>query len=416
MKDFSHNAAPLRLHQGSAALHRLARDMDRAGVGRAVLVTGASLAAPGALAERVRAALGPRVVAIWDGVRPHSPLPTVLAAARALDGHRADAVVALGGGSAVVTARAAAIALAEGPDLRALATHRDAAGRLRSPRLAAPKLAQFVIPTTPSTAAVKAGSAVFDPDTGGRLALFDPATRAHAVALDPDALASAPAALVADAAFNTLSLAVEGILSPSVDPLAEGALLQALRLMAGALAPAAKAPGPEGDAPVGRPGGSATSVSQDADGGPCGGQRAALAVAAALAGRGTDHAGAGLATALAHALGTRCGVGHGALGVVLLPHALGFNAGHADAAIAAVARALDAGEATAPGRPGDRLCDRLAALRTAWALPARLRDLGVPADALPEAARRAFDDWFLAGNPRPVADPGTLAGVLEAAF
>ena len=57
--------------------------------------------------------------------------------------------------------------------------------KLHSPKLLAPKLPQFIVPTTPTTAMVKAGSAVFDPATGERLALFDPKTRAHAIFIDP---------------------------------------------------------------------------------------------------------------------------------------------------------------------------------------------------------------------------------------
>lgn len=375
MRTFSHLSAPLRLHSGARALERLAAELDRAKVSRAVIVTGASLAQGPAL-EALRTALGPRVAGVWAGTRPHSPVPVVLEAAQALREAGADGVVALGGGSAIVTARAAAIALAEGDDLAALATRREASGKLHSPRLAAPKLPQFVVPTTPTTAAVKAGSAVFDPQAGERRALFDPATRAQAIALDPVALASAPASLMLDAGLNTLTLALEGILSRSVDPIAEGLLLQAVRLCEAALHPA---PGDEA--------------------------RAALATAAVLAGRGTDHAGAGVATVLAHALGARHHLPHGALDAILLPPALRFNAEAAPGPLEAAARAF--GVAGGQGLPG-----ALAARFATLGIPSRLRDLGVPAEALAPAAAAALDDWFLAGNPRKVEDRTQLEAIL----
>jgi alcohol dehydrogenase class IV len=49
-------------------------------------------------------------------------------------------------------------------------------------------------------------------------------------------------------------------------------------------------------------------------------------------------------------------------------------------------------------------------------LPPRLRDVGIPAEALPAIAASAMDDWFLRGNPRPVRDAGELRDVLETAW
>ena len=68
-------------------------------------------------------------------------------------------MVAVGGGSSVVTARAATILLGEGRDVRELCTRREADGRLVSPKLAAPKLPQWVVPSSPTTAYAKAGAA-----------------------------------------------------------------------------------------------------------------------------------------------------------------------------------------------------------------------------------------------------------------
>lgn len=57
--------------------------------------------------ERVESALGKRLVACYDGVREHSPVPAVEAGRRLLEEVQANAVIAVGGGSAIVTARAA---------------------------------------------------------------------------------------------------------------------------------------------------------------------------------------------------------------------------------------------------------------------------------------------------------------------
>src|SRR5690606_31613657 len=126
-----------------------------------------------------------------------------------------------GGGSAIVTARAASILAAEGKPASELCTTVDSNGKLHSPKLLAPKLPQIVLPTTPTTATVKAGSAVFDTAAGRRLAMYDPKTRARSVLVDPDLILSVPRGLVSSASVNTLTMAIEGLTSRARDPLAD---------------------------------------------------------------------------------------------------------------------------------------------------------------------------------------------------
>jgi hypothetical protein len=64
----------------------------------------------------------------------------VEAAARTLADSRADAVVAVGGGSSIVTARAATVLLAENSDIRDLCIYRDPDRGLVSPRLKAHRI------------------------------------------------------------------------------------------------------------------------------------------------------------------------------------------------------------------------------------------------------------------------------------
>ena len=46
----------------------------------------------------------------------------------------------------------------------------------------------------------------------------------------------------------------------------------------------------------------------------------------------------------------------------------------------------------------------------------RLRDVGVPREALSEIAAIGMGDWFLRGNPRPVRAASELQHVLEQAW
>ena len=124
MQSFQHVTPPLRLFQGPDSLRFLGRELERLNSRRAVIFCGASVAREGAMLDLVRSAMGERCAGVFSGVRAHSPAPSVAAAAQELQRLEADAVVAVGGGSAIVTARAASILLAEKGDVRE-PLHRD---------------------------------------------------------------------------------------------------------------------------------------------------------------------------------------------------------------------------------------------------------------------------------------------------
>jgi alcohol dehydrogenase class IV len=301
----------------------------------------------------------------------------------------ADAVIALGGGSSIVTARAASILAAESGEPRSLCTTRDAGGNLKSPKLLAPKLPQLIVPTTPTTAMVKAGSALFDPATGERLALFDPKTRAQAVFVDPQMIQSSPRQLVINASINTFSMAIEGLSSRSGNPISDALLMHVLRLVAQNL-PALK-------------------TADDAD------VRANLLLAAVLCGQGTDHTGAGITTVLGHAIGARHHIDNGLANAIVLTHMLRFNGAANEAGLQKVAAALELPRAK-DTMLVDSVVDTVETLLAQLGVERRLRDVGITREGLPEIAANAIGDWFLRGNPRPVRNEAELLEVLEQAW
>jgi alcohol dehydrogenase class IV len=229
---------------------------------------------------------------------------------------------------------------------------------------------------------------VFDPVAGGRLALFDPKTRAHSVFIDPRMLLSAPRTLVTSAGLNTFATAVEGLMSRAGNPLADALLMHAVRLLCQHLPDVAR----HDDATV----------------------RGELVLAAVLCGQGTDHTGAGITTVLGHAIGARHELENGTVNAIVLPHVLRFNATAAAAGLAKVAAALGL-----PPNDTELLPKVVRAVQMIFGmldLPPRLRDVGVPAEALPAIATTAMGDWFLRGNPRPVRDARELQDVLETAW
>jgi len=388
MPSFQHITPPLRLFHGPESLGQLGRELDRMNCRRAVVVCGAWMA-QGPLFERVRSALADRCAGVFTDVLGHSPVASVEAAAELLRRVQADAVIAVGGGSSIVTARAATILAAEDKPARELCTTTGEDGQLKSPRLLASKLPQLVIPTTPTTAIVKAGSAVFDPELGKRLAMFDPKTRAQCVFIDPEMILSAPRELVASAGINTLAMAIEGLTSRASDPIADALLMQTLRLLGRHLPETARHDDPA--------------------------LRGDLVVAGVMCGQGTDHTAAGVTTVLGHAIGARYEKENGTVNAIVLPHVLRFNAEAAAAGMGKVAAALGLPESGSAAQV-ERTVATVQSIFQELNVPSRLRDLGVPRADLPELAALAMGDWFLRGNPRPVRSAGELQQIMEEAW
>ena len=389
MRSFQHITTPLRLFHGPDSLGMLGRELDRLKSRRAVVFCGPWLAPESVPLTLIRSAMGERFAGMFTSVLAHSPVTSVEAAAAELQRLEADAVIAVGGGSVIVTARAASILLAEKRPARELATSTDSKGQLTSPKLLAPKLPQLVIPTTPTAACVKAGSAVLDEATGDRLALFDPKTRAQAIFVHPELIGTAPHGLVVSASLDTFSLALEGLTSRSGSPMSDAPLMQALRLIARHL----RNP----------------SVLNESL------ARGELVLAALLCGQGTDHTGAGIATVLGHAIGGRYGLENGTVKAVVLPAVLRFNGDASKDGVEKLADALGV-RTTGNGTLTAAIVSSLETMFDALGTPRKLRDMGVPREALPEIAADAMKDWFLRGNPRPVREAAELQQVLEEAW
>jgi len=384
---FRHVMPHFRVFAGSSALASLGRELQRRRVSRVMVVTDPALVSQGSVLATVESALGDALVARFAEVAQHSPIPSVLAAVDAMSAEAVDGIVVVGGGSAVVTARAAAIIHGEKRDIRELCTQRDESGRLVSPRLQAPKVPTWVVPTTPTAAYAKAGAAVQDPQTGERLALFDPAARAQGVFFDPLAASTAPTGLVQSSSLNAFAMAVESLQANAHNPIADALLTHTITLIDENLPAALDDPS-----------------DQDA--------RLRLMTAALLAGQGTDAVGGGLAQALAHSIGPASRAPNGIVEAVLLPYTIRFNDVRDSRRLERISAALGSPQAGhSAGAVADLVAGRLADLQA----PVHLRDIVAHRSDLDEAAEHAMDDWAVTQVPRPV----TLADVhrlLDAAW
>ncbi|WP_343951875.1 iron-containing alcohol dehydrogenase [Nonomuraea longicatena] len=376
-------AGPPRLLAGPGELTRVASVAeavaDRAGGPlRALLVVGGGFHRR-SWREPVLTALRPFRVRL--AVQPDMPTPDCVARLAAqVRAHRADVVVAVGGGSVMDAGKAAAAMSAESVITADRVVEACEEG---APSRGVPVVA---VPTTCGTGAEATPFAtVWDRRRGWKLSLRGGAVRPAAAVLDPDLLVGLPADQLAASLLDTLAQGVEAAWSTRSDE--RSAALGAAAWAE--LATLLERPRPLGPA-----------------------ERRSVLLAGHYAGRAIATAGTTICHALSYPLTLRHGLRHGhACGLTLAP-VLRYNAavGESDCADPrgpARVRAAIAGVARAAGAdgPGD-LAGRVESFLAAAPLP-RVAGFG-DADRI---AVEALGYDRAAGNPRRV-DARTLARIL----
>ncbi|WP_218188018.1 iron-containing alcohol dehydrogenase [Desulfosarcina cetonica] len=278
-------------HQALEAIPGLLETLDAR---RPMMITDRGVAQAGIVAT-VQGAIAPQVqpAAVDDSVPPDSDLDVVCRLAGIYRENDCDAILAVGGGSVLDTAKGVNILVSEDEDdLRAFEGHGKLTRRLK------PLLA---VPTTAGTGSEVTTVAVIA-DHGSKRKLFftSPFLSPDAAILDPRMTLSLPPAMTAATGMDALAHAIEAYTGLAKNPLSDAHALMAIELIGKHLVPVIETP-------------------DDADG------RLALAVAANLAGVAFSNAMVGMVHALGHAVGAVCGVPHGTCIAILLPYGLEYN-------------------------------------------------------------------------------------------
>lgn len=357
---------PTRVTIGAGRAARVADEVTRLGGTRVLLISDPGIQKAGLL-EQVRGTLGSLVKATFLEVPQDSSLETVDAAT--LVGREAgvDAVVSVGGGSAIDTAKATAVCLGEGG---------HAIDHIGVHRMRKPPIPHVAIPTTAGTGSEVTNTAVLrNASQRRKVYIVDDQLTPGAAILDPLLTIGLPRELTAATGMDALTHAVEAVVSKLGNPISEGLALQAIRTIAERLPTCIENP-------------------QDIE------ARVQMQIASTMAGWAFNMAGVGLVHGMSHALGARCGVPHGTANGILLPHVMRYNVEAAGAKLALVARALGCEPKGDDGKLAHAAADAVSALLTRIGHKTRLSEAGVPASELPGLAVLALDDGATATNPR----------------
>lgn len=252
--------------------------------------------------------------AVYADVTPDPTLDVVERGLAFLQRNGCDAVLAVGGGSSIDTAKVIALSASNQKKPQ------DLIGILKG-RVAA--LPLFVVPTTAGTGSeVTAGAVISDAVTHQKNLVIDPKTVPLATAIDPKIMQGMPPHITADTGIDALTHALEAWMSEFASPASDDYAAAAVGMLLKFL-------------PTAYQNGSDLAA------------REAVGLAAHYAGLAINQAALGYVHGLAHQLGAQYGVPHGRANAIVLPYILAFNRKASAKRLADLARRVGLAQANA---------------------------------------------------------------------
>ena len=297
-----------RIRVGPDTLEALPEELDALAVDSLLLVADPSLASSGILA-RLQARLGRHLALETVILPPGEPtVASVDAVAATLRGLKQPAVLGIGGGSTLDTAKLAAAVAGGG---------RSTADYLLAVHALPARVPLIAAPTTAGTGSEVTRTAIVGDAAGRKLWAWGDALLPDVVILDPVPSTTLPAPLTATTGLDALVHALEAVTGQRRNALLAAPALQAIRLVAEHLPVAVSDP---------------TDLAA----------RQAMLEAACLAGQAIDHGGTGIAHNIGHALGSLYRLPHGLAVALGWLAALEWNLEHHAETFDAPARAFEA--------------------------------------------------------------------------
>jgi maleylacetate reductase len=319
---FSYNSPATRVVFGIGSISQVSDEVLRLGASRVLLIISNSQRQ---LAETLAVALGSHSAGIYDRVMQHVPLDEAETARRAATTCGADALIALGGGSAIGLAKA--IALTSG-------------------------LPILAIPTT------YAGSEMTPiwgiTEAGVKRTGRDPRVLPKVVMYDPDLTLDLPPYITGPSGMNAMAHCIEALYAHDGNPITSLMAEEGMRALANSLPVCVQTP-------------------HDST------ARSAALYGAWLAGAALGMVSMGLHHKLCHTLGGRYNLPHAELHTVLLPYTVAYNQAAVPEGMQRAARALGSSP----------VCTALHNLAARLNVPRSLRELGMRYEVLDEAAELA---------------------------
>ena len=309
---------------------------------------------------------------VYDNIKPNPTIENVTSGVAACKTAGAEAIVAVGGGSAIDTSKAIATIVTnpEFSDVRSL----EGVAPTKHPCL--PIIA---VSTTSGTAAeVTINYVITDVEKNRKFVCVDPHDIPIVAIVDPDMSASMPTGLCASTGMDALVHAVEGYITKGAWELTDMLHLKAIEIIGRSLR---------------------SAVAGDFAG------REAMSLGQYIAGMGFSNVGLGIVHSMAHPLSAVYDIPHGKACAMLLTAVLKFNAPATGEKYREIARVMGVPDVDGMDQDTYRQAaiDVIQKLADDVGIPKSLSEAGVKREDIPFLAESAFNDACTPGNPRDVS-------------
>ena len=321
---------------------------------------------------------------VYDNIKPNPTIENVISGVAACKAAGAEAIVAVGGGSAIDTSKAIATIVTnpEFSDVRSL----EGVAPTKHPCL--PIIA---VSTTSGTAAeVTINYVITDVEKNRKFVCVDPHDIPIVAIVDPDMSASMPTGLCASTGMDALVHAVEGYITKGAWELTDMLHLKAIEIIGRSLR---------------------SAVAGDFAG------REAMSLGQYIAGMGFSNVGLGIVHSMAHPLSAVYDIPHGKACAMLLTAVLKFNAPATGEKYREIARVMGVSDVDEMDQETYRQAaiDVIQKLADDVGIPKSLSEAGVKREDIPFLAESAFNDACTPGNPRDVSLE-EIIGIYESIF
>ena len=294
-----------------------------------------------------------------------------------------DALVAVGGGSVIDTAKAISVVMTNPEHSNVISLEGAVTTRNKA-------LPVFALPTTAGTAAeVTINYVITDEVNVKKMVCVDVHDIPTCAIIDPDLMQNMPQLLAASTGMDALTHAMEGYTTKAGWLIPDMFHINAMALIYKNLEKAAN----EKDS---------TAIEK-------------MAYAQYIAGMGFSNVGLGIVHSMAHSLGAFFDTPHGLANAILLPHVLKFNGQVCPDLFRNMGRAigLDMDNLT-DEQAVQKIVDAVKELSRKLGIPRNLREVGIPEEMIPALANQAINDPCTPGNPREVTVDDLIALYKEA--
>lgn len=290
----------------------------------------------------------------------------------------ADFIIAVGGGSAIDTAKGIGI-VANNPEFSDVVSLE---GTAATKSKCVPIIA---LPTTAGTAAeVTINYVIIDEESGRKMVCVDPNDIPILAIIDAELMATMPKGLTAATGMDALTHAIEGYITKGAWEFSDMFEIKAIELISQNLR-------------------TATYNGKDMT------ARENMALAQYVAGMAFSNVGLGCVHSMAHPLGARFDIAHGVANALLLPIVMEYNLPAAKAKYCKIAQAMGVDVSGMSEDEGAQAAvDAVRKLSLDLGIPQTLRDLKIPEQSLEQLSKDAFADVCTGGNPREITEADIL--------